>query len=226
MLKKLPEFLNAELGLPVGLGSPLQAVEVLEGVVNSEEDAQRLTLAIGSSLADSSGINLLPESSRNSKKHFTLKLFRSVIAIVIIIASIFVYILMSVELNMVKQQSVKIRKNYQEMMPHLQDIKAKLLIQNLAHHRFDIAGLLRELSHWPDKVYLTGFTLTDGNFSLTGFVVADTREAKKILVPLVLDLKKTSLREVKLLPIKGSSNKSLKTNFSIGAKVKPAGSGS
>ena len=64
-------------------------------------------------------------------------------------------------------------------MPSIEGIEDKLLIQKFANHRLDIGSMLRELSYLPDNVYLSSLDLDDGNFSLSGVVLAQDRDFKK-----------------------------------------------
>ena len=67
-LKGLAGFLTLELGLPVQMGDPLQDIAVIGGGLVRAEDVQRLPLAVGASLWDRKGINLLPPAQRDRKK--------------------------------------------------------------------------------------------------------------------------------------------------------------
>jgi len=221
MLKRLPEFLNAELGLPVSMGNPLQSSEALfEGVVSIELE-QRATLAIGASLSDLKGINLLPEKSRNSNKKFAQRIMRVAAALVFVLCSFAFYIFLAIHLSGVNQETAKIKDSYVDMLPKLKGMKEKLLIQSLAAHRFNFPGLLRELSYLPEQVYLKNINYSNGELMISGIVKGSAREAKKILAPIVADLKKTAFKEVKLQPITENATKEL-SNFMIKAKSESA----
>lgn len=227
LLKRLPEFLNAELGLPVGQGNPIKDVECLfEGVISSPEEAQRATLAIGASLRGVRGINLLPETARDSNKKLFQRALRAVGAVVFVLVSIALYGVMWLHLNLVKQESEGVKSHYQTMVPKLMKMKQYVTVQNLAQQRFNAAVFLRDLSHVPDKVYLKNVNMNaQGALNISGVVAGSAREAKKILAPWVAELKKGPLLEVKLQPVNEDASKQ-KSNFLIKAKVKFSGSAS
>lgn len=218
MLKRLPEFLNSELGLPVGLGDPLQDISLLfEGLLN-KEDAQKLSVAIGASLADPGGINLLPKKYRDSKKNFIQKLFLTIIAVSFVVISVIFYIFMLTELEMFKQQEAKSSQHYQALVPTVNTIRDQLLFQKLVNHRFDMGALLKELSYLPEEVYLTDVKSDNGSLFLSGFVTENLRQSKKILNPWVVDLKKNPISEVRITSLKEDAKRNT-TKFVIAARI-------
>lgn len=227
LLKRLPEFLNAELGLPVGQGNPLQDVECLfEGVIASPEEAQRATLAIGASLSGTEGINLLPETARDSNKKLFQRVLRAAGAVAFVIASIALYVVMFMHLNHIKEESDRLKGNYQTMVPKLMKMRQYVTIQNISRQRFDLAGLLKDLSHLPDQVYLKSVSLNAGALTISGTVASNARQAKKMLAPLVVQLKESAaLSEVKLQPLQEDAAKA-KSNFMIKAKARYSGNAS
>jgi hypothetical protein len=177
-----------------------------------------MTLAIGASLAEVKGINLLPEQLRDLKKKFIQKIIIGVAGIGLVLASILIYISLLIQLNVIKQDSVKLDSEYTTLMPNIDDVKKKLLIQHYANHRLDMGGVLREFSYLPDKVYLTNLTLKDGEFTLTGQVSARLRDAKKILKSLMVELKTISLQNVRISAIEENPDDQT-SKFTITANV-------
>ena len=220
MLKRLPEFFNAELGIPVGLGKSLRDVNCLyEGLLDDLPDSHRVTLCVGAALSDLKGINLLPERFRDTKKKFVKKISMGLMVIGTILASVFFYMLLLSQLNGIQQETLKLETKFQELTPRINSVKDRLLIQNIANHRLDIGGVLRELSYLSDKVYLSNLIFKDGEFILTGFVFAPPREAKKILKSLLMELDNVSLRNAKVSTINAASRDDLKSNFTITASL-------
>jgi type IV pilus assembly protein PilM len=214
MLKRLPEFLNAELGLPAGLGNSFQDVTFLhEGMLDDLEMRQRLTVAIGAALSDGKGINLLPQPLRDSRKKFGRKILLGATAIVVLLASVFFYASLLVQLNLIAQKN-----EYQSLMPAIQGVKDDLSIQKIAHHRADMGGLFRLLSHLPPQVFLSDLNFDQGSFTLSGVVLAKERDAKKILKPLLFDLKKIFPGSVKISTIQEDAGHHDRSTFIIEAK--------
>jgi len=214
MLKRLPEFLNAELGLPVGMGNSLQDVAFLhEGMLDDLELRQRLTLAIGAALSDGKGINLLPQPLRDSRKKFGRKILLSAGAMTVLLVSVFFYATLMVRLGAIAKMD-----EYRPLMPAIEGVKGELLIRKTVLHRQDMGGLLRVLSHLPSQVFLTDLNMDKGSLTLSGVILAKEREAKKILKPLTADLKRLFAESVKISTIQEDAEHHDRSNFTIEAK--------
>lgn len=214
MLKRLPEFLNAELGLPVGIGNFLEDVEFLpEGILDDLQRKQKLTLAVGAALSDGGGINLLPQQLRDLRKKFVRKALLLVGAVGSVLVSVFFYVSLLAQLN-----AIRPKNEYQSLMPAVKAIENNLSIQKTAHHRLDMGGVLKILSHLPAQVYVADFNFDNGGLSLSGFILANQRDAKKILKPCVTELKKIFLGSVKIAKIQEDAEHHDRSVFIIEAK--------
>ncbi len=227
LLRRLPEFLNAELELPVVIGNPIADVNLLyPELVDQTQDIQRITLSIGAALADTRGINLLPVKFRDSRKNLIQKLIIGAVGTGLVLISLICYLSLGLELHHIKQDSEKTRDVYLKLIPQLKTIKDKFLIESLAYNRFDIVGLLKELSYTSDKVFFTELRLRNGEFVLTGFISADARESRKKVLALIGQLKKSSLQNVKILEVKEVSSENPTSQFKITADLIKSRSGS
>jgi hypothetical protein len=199
-LKGLPEYLNAELGLPVELGNPLHDVDPLcDEVIPNKEDALRLVRAIGASLGEASEINLLPESIREWKS-------RSVEQMAVIVGmSVFLGILClsyfgsMARMALMREREAAAKRGYEAVVPQLEKLKNGLLLKRMIRNRADVAGLIRQLSYLPEDVYLTELTLSSGKIYVSGFVSGVDKKAKDSSAQLVAALRRGIMPDAKLL---------------------------
>lgn len=200
-LKGLPEFLNAELGLPVDMGNPVQDVEMLfDGVLPDIEDAQRLVQAIGASMSDGVGINLVPLALKDRKKKSIERVVFITGATVFMGLLVFTYFGSLASMNMARERAGAVRREYISMRPELLKLKDGLLLKKAVRGRLDIANLLKELSYAPAYVYFTDLRVNGKKVVIDGFVSDPGKNAKDVFSQLVADLRKHSIPDARLMP--------------------------
>ncbi len=224
-LKGLPDFMNAELGLPVDIGDPLQDVERLfDGLLQNKEDGQRLVEAIGASLGEAEGINLLPVHLKERKKRsFQLM---TIIGALMIAFGVAAAVYFSVSMGAAKaQEKVRTAKSeYQSLFPRLQALKDGLALKQYVRTRPDLGNILAYFSYLPSNVYLTDMNLNGDKIYLSG-LVAGGQDTKAFLTQLVADLRQGILQDAKLLPAKSSSRRKDVVLFEIEGRIMPGGGG-
>lgn len=189
-LKGLAEFLNAEIGLPVEIGDPLQEMNLLfEGVV-PEGGAIRLSRAIGASLADGSGINLFPKSIKEGKDQ-SLKRTTMIVGCFLFLGALAAcYFGLTAQVNTMKNREEIAKQEYEALFPKLADLKEGLLFRQIIRQRPDMGGFIKQLTYLPEGVYLTEFSFLNGKVYLSGFVTEADKKAKDAPVQLMRALKK------------------------------------
>ena len=198
-LKGLPEFLSAELGLPVDLGNPLEDVELLfDGVIADQDDPLRLIGAIGASLGDGSQMNLLPESLKEWKKRAQERMAVITGTIIFLVLLGFIYFGCLARMALMHERELVAERGYQALVPQLQELKNGLLLKKMIRNRPDLGGYIKQLSYLPDNVYLTELNFNSGSIYLSGFVVESDKKAKAAPAHLVEWLKKGIMPDAKL----------------------------
>jgi type IV pilus assembly protein PilM len=204
-LKGLTEFLNAELGLPVDLGDPRQDVELLfNDVLQDKSDAQRLVQAIGASLGDPSGINLLPAHLKERKKRSLEMIVAVAMIAVFLVVSGGVYAATEARRNAAHQKLLSVKNEYQALLPKVIELKDGLKLKKFVRNRTDLGVLLKQLSYVPSYVYLTELNLKSGRISLSGFVIGNDKDAQGAPLQLVENLRKGILKDAQLSPMRGA----------------------
>ncbi len=224
-LKGLPDFMNAELGLAVDIGDPLQDVERLfDGLLQNKEDGQRLVEAIGASLGDVQGINLLPVHLKERKKR-SFQLMTIMGGLIIALAvSAAVYVSVSMGVAKAQEKVRTAKSEYQLLFPRLQALKDGLLLKQYVRTRPDLGNVLKYFSYLPPNVYLTDMDLTGDRVYLAGIVTGE-KEPKKFLAQMLADLQHGILKDAKILPTKNQLRRKEAVLFEIEGRIMPGGGG-
>jgi hypothetical protein len=188
-LKNLERYLGKELNINI---SRLP----LPGCINTqkidkeklEKDQSQMMSAIGASLADSGGINLLPQELKTQKIEFIEKVSLRVVTIIlsaILLFSLFIF----------KFQERDYKKRLKTAQIHLQTIEGirvlkqkiylmQLAIDRIQKHRIPVDGLLKQISNIaPGNILLNELNLdTEGHvLILKGAVSASESAAQPVL---------------------------------------------
>lgn len=188
-LKNLERYLGKELNINI---SKLP----LPGCINTqkidkeklEKDQSQMMSAIGASLADSGGINLLPQELKTQKIEFIETVSLRVVTIIlsaILLFSLFIF----------KFQERDYKKRLKTAQIHLQTIEGirvlkqkiylmQLAIDRIQKHRIPVDGLLKQISNIvPGNILLNELNLdTEGHvLILKGAVSASESVAQPVL---------------------------------------------
>ncbi len=222
LLKGLGNSLNIEFGIPVTIGNPLGG-KVLHFNGESEftaDDIQRLVAAIGASLSDSKGINLLPTAFRSFQVKFLQRVLVVLAACAMIGLFIFVYLGLLVQQTITKKQLENTKKEYLAILPKVNQIRTTLLAKDYVDHRMNIAKLMLQLSHLPKKVFITELKLEQDTLTLSGLVALKPQEAKAKLSRLEEELATNYLYNVRENSLKQSVIDASLTEFVIQAQLR------
>ncbi len=222
-LKRLNEVLNAELGIPVVVGNPLEGLNVSDEAASqmNAENIQSLIPALGASLADpSTGINLLPADLRNVEKKFKERIWMVLTGLAIVGISLAFCLVLFMQCLITGQQLAKSKKAYQDTTIKIKDLKNRLYLERDIKHRMKIGAFLMNLSHLPSRVSLTQLKMENGNLELFGMVGAQSADPKVILDELVREISKNAFYDVKVASVKGDESKDEFLEFVIKGNYK------
>ncbi|NLE65328.1 MAG: pilus assembly protein PilM, partial [Elusimicrobia bacterium] len=216
-MKGLAEFLSVETGIPVHLGNPVQDVEMLfEGVVRDSEEAQKLVQAIGASLGNPNGINLIPEHLRDLKgKTFRRKIMTGVGLLTLFVFSM-VYLGLLSEKVREEGALAELKADYSMMLPKVRDLKRDLEVRTLIASRPAWDILFKYLTLLPENVYLKSLVLNQDRVSVAGFVVGNDSGVLTAPVEIAKDLDKGILDRVNLVSKKETT---IGTEFQIEGRL-------
>lgn len=221
MLKGLPEYMSMELGIPVHRGDPLQDVEFIHhGVLGRKEDGQRLALAIGASLGDLKGINLLPQQFKDRKKRARQKMIVILLAALLSGAFGFVLFGLQAKISQSRKEMAAAGSEYQKLVPQVDDFKKKLKFQEFVHGRADLAGLFKVLSHLPPTMALTDLDIKEGVVHMSGVLVpAEGEDPQEPMNQLLKDLQHARLPSASIVSTKAVPQKVGVFEFEIQGEI-------
>ena len=222
-LKRLNEVLNAELGIPVVVSNPLEGLDIsAEGSAQlSPENIQSLIPALGASLADPIlGINLLPAGLRNVEKKFKERILIVLAGLAIVFIALGFCLVLFMQCVITGQQLDKSKKEYQEVVLKIKNLKNKLYLERDIKHRMKTGAFLMNLSHLPSRVSLTQLKMEHGNLELSGMVVSQGGDPKMVVDEMIKAISTNAFYDVKLASMKGDEAKDEFLEFVIKGNYK------
>jgi type IV pilus assembly protein PilM len=205
-IKGLPEFLNAEIDVPVYIGNPIQDIELLDkDVMEGSVAVERLAVAIGASLWSRSGINLLPAQFRNRRKRSLARMAITAAALLFAVSLGFVFFKLQSEMVRARAATVEVAEEYRALVTQLEARKNNLMLLKLLRNRMDVSGLFQQLSALSPNVYLTELSVRDNKVRMIGFVVGEEKQAQEEVVRLLIDLQKGIMSSANLVSTKHMS---------------------
>ncbi|UCD54787.1 MAG: pilus assembly protein PilM [Candidatus Omnitrophota bacterium] len=204
----LIKFLSERLGIEISLGDALRGLNVEKDAVKERHKiSHRLGLAIGASLTEGKGINLLPPEIKEEVKRIVKRGMIEVIITVVIIISLLLYIGMKIELSNLQKRSSVARFEISSLQPQLKRAEAHHLASMVLVDEPYWEDVFKELSNliFPD-IYLTNMKLERGIIIMKGVVASE--DAESILSNFMLTLEKGIFRNVKLVRTRDLKDKS------------------
>lgn len=206
-LQGLPEFLSKELGIEVKLGNPLEGLKINPGAINEQDKVtHRLSSAIGASLNEAKGINLLPiEIKEETKRTFERATIQGVATACILILA-FIYIGMRIQLTNFQKRISVTKMELSSLQLQLKQVKLQDFANALLADEPYWEDVFKELSNIvPDDVYLTGFSMKNTVITMEGVIVSEEKE--EVLSDFIQALEKGIFRNVKLVKIEDIEEK-------------------
>ncbi|MBF0618950.1 MAG: pilus assembly protein PilM [Candidatus Omnitrophica bacterium] len=226
-IKGLAEFLGSELDISVSTGDPAHDIELLfEGVLGLKEDSRKLAGAIGASLGDPKGLNLLPAHYQNRKKRFYQKMFLGTTFTIFIGILGIIYFGLLLQVDVQRAEVEAVTSEYQGLVPRLKQLKYGINLQREVKRRPDWSVLFRELSSLSDDLYLTEMDIKGNKVHFSGIVLEKDEAAKEAPNQLLLDLQSRILPDAVLLAAKQKSKKTDARRFEIEGHMGASGGAS
>jgi Tfp pilus assembly protein PilN len=209
-LKGLNEFISNRLEVKVILGNPLQKMrmssEIEKFFKEKEIPPHEFALAIGAALNKDKGINLLPSSIKEEKKHFLKRTSLEVIGVTFFMFLIFFYIGMRIKLNNYKKRIDVLKKELYVLVPEIKEKEGKTRLEEIVYQEPLWEDVFKELSNiFPDTIYLTYLSMGNKRLKMKG--VCTSSDWEEILSTLMFNLEKGLFREVRLIMTKRLKNK-------------------
>jgi len=198
----LIKYLSEALGIEVKLGDPLARLKIEENAVSEREKvAHRLELAIGASLTEAKGINLLPAEIKEETKRVIKRGTLEAIATATILVLVFIYIGMRIQINNFQKRITVAERELKSLQPQLAEVKDQILADKLLANEPHWEDIFKELSNIiPDNIYLTELNMGNKLIRMKG--IATSAEKDELLSQFILTLGKGIFSNVKLVTSK------------------------
>ncbi len=205
-IKRLDEFLSAQLDLIVSCGDPLEGLGM-------NVEAQKQLLAIGAAFSGTQGINLLTKRSdkKNTFKNKTAVLQVIVIAVIVVISAAFIFL--NDQFQSKSNQMLSKDQEFTARMTEAQDI------HRLIQSRPSWGEILKSFSAMPPAIYLTELNLSSAQVLIKGDVLGEGKDPKKTLADFIVSLQENSLKDARLKSLKKANDEADKFEFEIVADV-------
>ncbi|MDP8212749.1 MAG: pilus assembly protein PilM [Candidatus Zapsychrus exili] len=200
-LRGLPEFINKELDIEVSIGNPLEDIDLLyDGVVKSEEDAQRLVLSIGAALSSMKGINLLPKEMKGKVGRSVKNIiFNSVVAVLVFLLSGALFVLSGKKV-LYKNQYDQIKQKYKGLTSGLKQLYQDQLVLRVKNDQHDWGEILKDVSNvTPNNMFLDKFAMGKEKITIKGSINQEARDGETTLSDFMLGLEEGMFKNVRLV---------------------------
>ncbi|MBF0511397.1 MAG: pilus assembly protein PilM [Candidatus Omnitrophica bacterium] len=199
-LKRLPEFLNAELGIPTQEWDPFHDAQFIQaGVLEGCRDSYKLVRALGAALSLGPGINLLPENLRDIKKKLFEKILLAAGAGGFVACSFLFFLFLFGIMQGVDKKNTQLESAYKKMYPDLSELNLKLILGHEASQRLDVSALLTQFSNLPSKLYFSDVNLSGKDLIISGYAFMPAWDTRKILKKFFATEGLQVLKDVELL---------------------------
>lgn len=207
-LKGLNRFLSEELGINVRVGDPLEGQKIDFDKVGSslKENSSQFAVAIGLTLTEDEGINLLPIEIKEKIKRTFKRSIIELISVGAICIIIFVLIGMFIHLENVRNRIEVANRELSSLQHQLKKIEMQNLINKILVDKPYWGDVAKELSNIvPDHIYLTRLSMANKMLRMEGVIMAEEKE--KIISDFVSVLENGIFNNVKLVSIQEMKNR-------------------
>lgn len=200
-LKGLKDFLSKSLGMEVAIGNAFEGIKMGANLLSLQGDfPNRLELAVGAALTGAAGINLLPIEKRQEVRRSFHRAFIQSALISIILAAIFVYTGMKIQLGNLHKRIAVGKVELDSIGPQLEEALNKSVANRLLSQEPYWEDVFKEISNLiPEEICLREAIMEEGNFIMKGFVIS---QESSPLTGFMQALEKGLFRNVNLVNIR------------------------
>jgi len=206
--KGLNRFLAEELGINVRVGDPLEGRKIDFDKVGStlKENSSQFAVAIGLTLTEGEGINLLPIEIKEKIKIAFKRSIIELISVGTICIIIFMLIGMFINLKIVRDRIEVANSELSSLQHQLKKIEMQNLINKILVDKPYWGDVTKELSNIvPNHIYLTRLSMKKKVLRMEGIILS--KEKEKIISDFVSVLENGIFNNVKLVTIHEMKNR-------------------
>jgi len=200
-MKRLAEWMQERLGLPVGAPSPLEGIPQAPGAVEASVGDASLSLvqALGAALEAGVGVNLLPAEMKTAAQTRVKRLARTGALTALILGIVLFQLGISVYRQSLTKQVDAFRIEQAAIRPEFMEAKAVLAANDRLAQEVRWEDVFRELSQVvPREIYLTGLSFDGRQVLIRGRVRDLGRAPDSVLSEFLRELGKGSMTQVRL----------------------------
>lgn len=226
-LKGLKEFLQAELGVDVGMADDLEMTFPMtpEDKGHGALRPCQWNLALGAAFAGlhAKGINLLPSEIKEEGRRFIERISLNAAMAAVVTTAFLAYLGGHMHLAMLQRKMEVLQTEHGRLLPSLKGFEEKALIGNIVGNKPHWEDVLKEISNLiPSYMYLTEIKEESDIVYLSGAILKNAQQGQTdeiLLSDFMLTLEKGILKNVTLVSTEKIEGPQATSIFKIKAEV-------
>ncbi|MDP2929659.1 MAG: type IV pilus assembly protein PilM [Candidatus Omnitrophota bacterium] len=208
-LTGLTGFISDILGIPVGIGDPLEGLRMEKDALRErDKKAHMLELAIGAGLSNSKGINLLPPQIKEEAQRIVKRGTFEAIVTAIAVVSILLLVGMNIKIDNFKKRIHVAKLELTGLGPQLEDAHARRIADMALVNEPYWEDIFRELgSLIPNEMSIDSMRLEDKMITMKGIVTSV--DGQQMLGDFIMSLETGVFNNVKLVESKNLADGSV-----------------
>ncbi len=201
-LTGLTKFISDSLGMPVRIGDPLDGLKAEKGaLVDRDKNAHRLELAIGASLSDPNGINLLPSEIKDEIQRTVKRGTLEVVVTALVITSVLLLVGMNIKIGNFKKRIQTAQLELASLGPQIKEAQARQVADMVLVNEPYWEDVFKELgSLVPKEIKIESLKVENKIIDMKGVVAS--ADGQQMLGSFILSLETGLFNNVKLIESK------------------------
>jgi len=198
-LSGLTKFLSQELTLQVVLGDSMEGLKIENNAVREGGKlSHRIDLAVGATLTEAGGLNLLPSEIKDQAQRIIKRGTIEVIVTAVVIISLMVFIGMKIKIGNFDKRIATSRMELASLQPQLKIAEARKIAETVLVNEPYWEDVFKELgSLIPDTVLVDSIKMENAVIEMKGRV--DAPDGQQILANFIITLENGLFDNVKLV---------------------------
>ncbi|MBZ0166625.1 MAG: pilus assembly protein PilM [Candidatus Omnitrophica bacterium] len=220
-VKGLERFLAAELKMPIQAGNACEGLTIRPDVrMDPARLRQEFDLALGACWSSPKGINLVPSESLKRKVGGRELLGRVVLSVLLLAALGGLYGFAVVQKAKVTAQWETLHGDYEKLMPLVETLRKKLILNSKYQARKDWQRILMEISQAvPDNIYILELWVKEDVLYFKGVMLDENTNIQSGLTLFLESLEKQVCTDTQLIQMRQRSDDKGQLEFRFSCTV-------